>query len=107
MDNRITIALALVAGLTGGAMSHCLLNPSTARAQTVTPAPQEVRARKFVLVDESGAPRGAFGIETDGTAQIEVTDAKGRLWVYRTDPARNTWSGRVIEDRPKVLTLLH
>ena len=103
MNNRITTSLALVAGLIGGAISHWLFDPTTVRAQTVS---QEVRARKFVLVDERGAARGAFGIETDGTAQIEVTDAKGRLWVYRTDPAKTTWSGRMLEDRPKVFTLL-
>jgi hypothetical protein len=103
MSNKFTVFLAAAAGFAGGLLSR-YATPSPAYAQAPT-VQQEVRARKFVLVDAHGATRGAFGIETDGTVQIEVTDNKGRMWLYRTDPARFTW-GKPIEDRPKVLTLL-
>lgn len=43
---------------------------------------QEVRARKFILVDESGKARGVFGIETNGAPEIEITDSKGHVLVY-------------------------
>jgi hypothetical protein len=97
------VVLAATAGFAGGFISR-YASPPLAYAQAPT-VQQEVRARKFVLVDENGAVRGAFGIETDGTVQIEVTDQKGRTWLYRTDPAKFTW-GKPIEDRPKALTLL-
>ena len=103
MSNKFTVFLAATAGFAGGFLSR-YASPSPAYAQAPT-VQQEVRARKFVLVDENGSTRGAFGIETDGTVQIEVTDDKGRMWLYRTDPAKFTW-GKTIEDRPKVLTLL-
>ena len=104
MSNKFTVLLAVVAGFAGGVLSR-YASPSPAYAQA--PAfQQEVRARKFVLVDENGATRGAFGFETDGTVQIEVTDQKGQLWLYRNYSAKWTL-GKPVEDRPKVLTLLH
>ena len=103
MSNKFTVLLAVVAGFTGGFLSR-YTSPSPVHAQE--PAfQQEVRARKFVVVDENGATRGAFGIETDGTVQIEVTDQNGHLWLYRNAPGKWTW-GKNTEDRPKVLTLL-
>jgi hypothetical protein len=86
MSNKITIAVALVAGLLGGMMSHV---PTSLHAQTPAPTAVEIRAQKFVLVDENGAARGAFRIETDGTVQIEVTDQKGKLWLYRNTPSKS------------------
>jgi hypothetical protein len=104
MSNKFTVLLAATAGLAGGFLSRYLL-PSPVYAQPPT-VQQEVRAQKFVLVDEGGVPRGAFGIETDGTVQIEVTDQKGKFWIYRNFPAKFTWNGATISDRPKVLSLL-
>jgi hypothetical protein len=74
-----------------------------AQAPTVQ---QEVRAQKFVIVDGAGASRGAFGIETDGTVQIEVTDQKGKLWLYHSSPATFSWSSPTYSVKPKVLSLL-
>jgi hypothetical protein len=80
MSNKFTVLLAVVAGCAGGIVSR-YASPSAVHAQA--PAlQQEVRAQKFVLVDKSGAPRGAFGIETDGTVQIEITDNKGQPYLY-------------------------
>jgi hypothetical protein len=103
MSNRFTVLLAAAAGFSGGFLSRYASPPAYAQAPRVQ---QEVRAQKFVLVDEGDVPRGAFGIETDGTAQIEVTDKKGQLWLYRPLEAKSTWFGRPMEDRPKVLSLI-
>ena len=62
--------------------------------------------RKFVLVDENGATRGAFGIETDGSVQIEITDTKGRLYLYQTYPSKFFTNAPLSEGHPKVLSLL-
>jgi hypothetical protein len=43
--------------------------------------PSEIRAEKFVIVDEDGLPRGAFGFSAKGRwPTLEVTDKKGRAW---------------------------
>jgi len=76
MNCKFTITLALVAGFIGG-MASRYLGPAPVYAQTPT-VPQEIRAHKFVLVDEGGVARGAFGIEANGAPQIEVSDGKGR-----------------------------
>jgi hypothetical protein len=102
MNNRLTALLAAVAGFVGGFLSR-YASPSAVYAQP--PAiQQEVRARRFVLVDEAGAPRGAFGIETNGSVQIEVIDGKGRLWFsnYLINKFMTTYPSP-----PKVPTLLH
>lgn len=81
MSTRITTALALLAGLIGGALSHYLFEPMPVRAQATVPVSPEIRAQKFVLVDENGTPRGAFGIRTkDDWATLEVTDKSGHVW---------------------------
>ena len=104
MSNKFTVLLAVVAGFAGGFLSR-YASPSPVHAQA--PAfQQEVHARKFVLVDEIGATRGAFGIETDGTVQIEITDAKGRLYLYQTYPAKFFTSAPSREGHPKMLSLL-
>jgi hypothetical protein len=105
MNRAITTALGLVAGFIGGAMSHYLFVPMTVQAQAQSPT--EVRAQKFVLVDKSGASRGAFGIETDGTVQIEITDNKGRPYLYQTYNYKFFSNAPMQERRPKVLSLLH
>lgn len=43
-------------------------------------APSEIRAQNFVLVNEACVAHGAFGIETNGTPELEVIDAKGRVF---------------------------
>jgi hypothetical protein len=37
--------------------------PVTAYAQSPATAPAEIRAQKFIVVDENGVPRGAFGMD--------------------------------------------
>jgi hypothetical protein len=54
-----TVALALAAGLLGGMLTRYIA-PPTAYAQN--PAPAEIRAQSFVLVDKSDQTIGTFGV---------------------------------------------
>jgi hypothetical protein len=84
MNNKLTVTLALAAGLLGGFASHYFV-PARVYAQGLA-VPQEIRAHKFVLVDETGVPRGAFGIEINGVPEIEVSTPKDqgyRMWGYQ------------------------
>jgi hypothetical protein len=82
MSGKFTILLAFAAGITGGLASRY----STASVYAQPPAvPQEIRAHEFVLVDEAGAVRGAFGVETNGAPEIEVSDSKGHVMAYRAE----------------------
>ena len=49
MNNRLTIAAALVAGLVGGLLTR-YLTPPVAFAQDQASAPKEIRAQSFTLV---------------------------------------------------------
>jgi hypothetical protein len=76
---RLTVLLALFAGLLGGIVSGYLLPQ---RVQTAVPS--VVAAQRFVLVDNAGNPAGIFAVGTppgqQGTA-IVLYDAEGReIW---------------------------
>jgi hypothetical protein len=60
------------------------------------PIAKEIRAEKFVVVDENGKPRGAFGFGKDGNEwpDIEAADAKGRNRSVKCE----AWGGK-----PKVI----
>jgi hypothetical protein len=94
MGNRITIALALLAGFIGGAISHV---PISVHAQTPASAPAEIRAQKFVLVDENGTPRGVFGFQSDGYPDIQVRNKnpKGFTKIIQAEVGRPEWIGVV------------
>jgi hypothetical protein len=77
MSNRIPVLLALMAGFVGGLVSQ-YIRPTPVHAQPSVP-PQEIRAQKFVLVDNTGTARGAFGIKANGDPAIEVTDDRGKV----------------------------
>jgi len=80
MTTKVTIPLALTFGFIGGFASR-YYGPAPVHAQAPVVS-QEIRAHKFILVDEAGNARGAFGIETNGAPEIEVSDSKGRVMVY-------------------------
>lgn len=84
MNTKFSIALSLTAGFVGGLGSRYLA-PAPVQAQQPT-FPQEIRAQKFVLVDQGGEARGVFGIEKNGSPQIEVIGYKGRVFatVFRS-----------------------
>jgi hypothetical protein len=72
-------------------------------------APQEIRARKFILVDGTGVARGVFGIEENGTPQIEVIGYNGHVYatVFRSWSRWDTDSWRsLLAKGPKKPTLL-
>jgi hypothetical protein len=102
MNTRTTLTMAIAAGFLGGVVSQRIaVAPVFAQAPSA-----EIRAKKFVLVDENGIARGVFGLETNGSAAIEITDAKGRVY---TAPWYSARSGEYFHDllsTPKKTTLL-
>lgn len=53
-------------------MSHYFFAPIPVHAQAAVEPPAEIRARKFVLVDENGTPQGVFGFRGNGSPDIQV-----------------------------------
>ncbi len=90
MRTNLTIALAMAAGFLGGLVSRYWM-PAPVYAQTQTPAPAEILARKFVVVDENGKPRGVFGIEANGAPVIEIANGQGHVFVTRWYGAGPGW----------------
>jgi hypothetical protein len=54
-----TVALALAAGLLGGMLTRYIAPPS---AHAQNPAPAEIRAQSFVIVDQSDHAVGTFSV---------------------------------------------
>ena len=44
---------------------------------------QEIRAHKFVLVDDAGVDRGVFGFNRKAAPDMELMDPKGYTWAPR------------------------
>ena len=68
--------------------------PARVLAQAQTPIPREIRAESFVIVDENGKPRGAFGIGSNSELpSIEITDTKGYPYIVRFwgPPTKGFW----------------
>jgi hypothetical protein len=82
MSKRI-VAAAFAAGLLGGiATQYVWPRPVLADSSAV-----EIRARKFVLVNERGAVIGTFAEEANGPA-LKLFDTNGReIWVARNSSA--------------------
>jgi hypothetical protein len=82
MSKRL-VAVAFVAAVLGSAMSHYLW-PQSVFAEL---SPAEIRARKFVLVNEQGSVLGTFAEEANGPA-LKLFDANGReIWFGGKLPA--------------------
>ncbi len=83
MSTKSTVVFAFAAGLAGGIVSQRIF-VSPVYAQAPTSAPSEIRAERFVIVDDNGLPRGAFGFSTkDDWPILEITDKKGHAWQAR------------------------
>lgn len=81
--------MALAAGFIGGIVSQHII-PASVYAQAQTRIPKEVRAESFVIVDENGSPRGAFGIDKKhGWPTVEITNKNGRPFLARFDEEAN------------------
>jgi hypothetical protein len=78
MNRHVNLGLSLAAGLLGGILSHYAA-PVLVHAQTQTTPPKEIRAQRFVLVNDAGVPEGEFGIDKDGNASIQLLDKDGRV----------------------------
>ncbi len=83
MNTKLTILLAAAAGFIGGVLSH-FVTPFPVHAQAT--AQQEIRAQRFLVVDNNGDVLGAFGAEVNGTAQVEVKDPTGHVHWYARSP---------------------
>ena len=94
MSNKVIVAIALVAGFIGGVISHV---PMSVHAQTPPPASTEIRAEKFVLVDENGTPRGVFGFRSDGSPDIQLRfgKPKGFAKIIEAEVCSARWIGVV------------
>ena len=81
MTNRITIALALAAGLAGGLLTRYIAPPPVYAQASVT---DEVRARSFTVVDEKGDSIGTLTAESNrlgtfrGVPHLVMKDSNGR-----------------------------
>lgn len=99
MNNKLVVAVAVVAGLAGGMLTR-FIAPSPVFAQApvqilpgpvpAVPAPaspaiaREIRAESFALVDQFGNVVGTFATEPQGIhfpARIVLRDSHGReIW---------------------------
>jgi hypothetical protein len=95
MNNKLSVAIALVAGLAGGMLTR-FIAPAPVFAQApvqILPAPapttpasvtKEIRAERFALVDQYGSVVGTFAVEPAGVrrqARIVLRDSSGReIW---------------------------
>jgi hypothetical protein len=77
MNTKITTALGLIAGFIGGTMSHYVFGSTSVHAQAPVQAPLEIRAQKFVLVDENGTPRGVFAFQRNGNPELQIQYGSG------------------------------
>ena len=82
MSKRL-VAVAFVSGVLGGVMSHYLW-PLPVFAQSSS---TEIRARKFVLVNEQGTVLGTFAEEANRPV-LKLFDTSGReIWFAGKSPA--------------------
>ena|ERR1700733_9236635 len=97
--NKSTIAVALAAGLIGGVISR-YISPAPVlaqQAQNQSPAPLELRAQRFVLINPDGSVAGTFAVEQTKPTDIPFTPPSIRLldwngkeiWRAGGSPVRN------------------
>ena len=88
MNNKLTIAVALTAGLLGGLLTR-YIDPPTAFAQDQPTVTKELRAQSFTLVDASGRAAGTFTAEAGpGSAKMFIHPPDGQGSVTVTSPMR-------------------
>jgi hypothetical protein len=74
---KLTVLLAFAAGLLGGVASR-YLSPPSAFADSI---PKELRAQRFVLVNEHGTVLGRLCEDPAGRPFFELFDANGQqIW---------------------------
>ena len=99
MTHKFNLALALVAGLIGGALSQHV--PLTVQAQAPAVPPRELRAQSFVFVNSQGVAVGTLVLDEPqpgasrsndprlGTSRIRLMDPSGNeIWSAGGSPMR-------------------
>jgi hypothetical protein len=79
---KLNIVLSVAAGLFGGVLSHYAWTQPV-QAQARIPAPKEIRAQSFILVNDKDQVEGVFSFEESKAGRPTVTlfDGKGReIW---------------------------
>jgi hypothetical protein len=84
MNSKLTVAIAMAAGLAGGLLSRYIA-PAPVLAQNQPPAPKEIRAQSFVLVNQQGTAFGFLGFSPKGEPVIKLLDAQGKT-LWSTEP---------------------
>jgi hypothetical protein len=83
MNRKWNLGLALAGGFFGGFLSR-YIQPLPVQAQTQTPAPKEVQAQSFVLVNDKNETIGTFKTsfnEPGQTPTVVFVDRNGReIW---------------------------
>ena len=94
---KLSVTLALAAGLLGGFVSRNITLPSV-HAQAQPAAPVEIRAQRFTLVDDQDKVVGTFTFRGQGMALSDVTrplPVAGPRPVVLLDPnGREIWSSQ-------------
>jgi hypothetical protein len=80
MDSKLTVTVAIAAGLAGGLLFRYIA-PAPVLAQNQPSVPKEIRAQSFVLVDQKGTAFGLLGFSPKGEPVIKLLDPQGKtLW---------------------------
>lgn len=76
---KLNLGLSIAAGLLGGFLSH-YVSVRPVHAQTQAPAPKELRAQSFVVVNDKGEIQGVltFGEPRGDRTSVRIYDGKGR-----------------------------
>lgn len=77
--NKKSLVLSFAAALLGGIVSH-YLSPQVVHAEAQNQLPKEIRAGKFLLVNEKGQVLGTF-CDEGGRPSLKLFDESGReIW---------------------------
>jgi len=76
---KLNLGLSIAAGLLGGGCSHYIWTQPV-QAQNQAPAPKELRAQSFVVVNDRGEIQAVltFGKPKDDRTTVKLYDSKGR-----------------------------
>lgn len=78
MNRKMNLGLTLATGLLGGFLSH-YISPELVHAQTKTVPAKEIKAQRFLLVNDDGSTAGLFGFDQDGNATVVLMDKMGKV----------------------------
>jgi hypothetical protein len=71
---RLTLAMALIAGLVGGVVTSWFLIGIPVLAQKLLEHPQIIRAESFQVVDKNGKIRAVLGMGSNGEPSLSLAD---------------------------------